>query len=86
MRKIFPAEELARDARFIRQTNEQRLSDPRGARIAGGNSSAQLAKLTPEIEARFDALVGVIPGRLTRAKVVEQCLQKLQDETEGSGE
>ena len=52
----------------------------------GIRSYAQLAKLTPEIEARFDALVGVIPGRLTRAKVVEQCLQKIQDETEGSGE
>ena len=47
MRKIFPAEELARDARFIRQTNEQRLSDPRGTRVAGGNASEQLAKLTP---------------------------------------
>ena len=47
----------------------------------GIRSYAQLAKLTPEIEARFDALVGVIPGRLTRAKVVEQCLQKLKGET-----
>ena len=47
MRKIFPAEELARDSRFIRQTNEQRLSDPRGPRVAGGNASENLAKLTP---------------------------------------
>ena len=49
MRKIFPAEELARDARFIRQTNEQRLGDPRGARVAGGSSGDRLAKLTPEL-------------------------------------
>ena len=52
----------------------------------GIRSYAQLAKLTPEIEARFDALVGVVPGRLTRAKVVEQCLQKLQEDAEGIGE
>ena len=52
----------------------------------GIRSYAQLAKLTPEVEARFDALVGVIPGRLTRAKVVEQCQQKLQDEAAGNGE
>ena len=49
MRKIFPAEELARDSRFIRQTNEQRLGDPRGARVAGGNTSERLAKLTPDL-------------------------------------
>jgi predicted flap endonuclease-1-like 5' DNA nuclease len=52
----------------------------------GIRSYAQLAKLTPEIEARFDALVGVVPGRLTRAKVVEQSLQKLQEDAEGIGE
>jgi len=52
----------------------------------GIRSYAQLANLTPEIEARFDALVGVIPGRLTRAKVVEQSLQKLQEESEVEGE
>ena len=52
----------------------------------GIRSYAQLAKLTPEIEARFDALVGVVPGRLTRAKVVEQSLRKLRDETDGKGE
>ena len=43
MRKIFPAEELARDGRFIRQTNEQRLGDPRGARVAGTNAGDRLA-------------------------------------------
>lgn len=48
----------------------------------GIRSYAQLAKLTPEIEARFDALVGAFPGRLTRANVVEQSLQKLQNGTE----
>jgi len=52
----------------------------------GIRSYAQLAKLTPEIEARFDALVGVVPGRLTRAKVVEQSLQKLKEDAEGIGE
>ncbi|MGY9071510.1 MAG: DUF455 family protein [Acidimicrobiales bacterium] len=46
MRKIFPAEELARDSRFIRQSNEARFSDPRGARVGGG--SAASTKLTPE--------------------------------------
>jgi uncharacterized ferritin-like protein (DUF455 family) len=47
MRKIFPAEELARDSRFIRQTNEQRMGDPRGLRVAGGNTSELSQKLTP---------------------------------------
>jgi predicted flap endonuclease-1-like 5' DNA nuclease len=45
----------------------------------GIRSYAQLAQLTPEIEAKFDALVGVVPGRLKRAKVVEQCLQKIKE-------
>ena len=49
MRKIFPAEELARDARFIRQTNEQRLGDPRGARVAGGISGDRLSYLRPDL-------------------------------------
>jgi predicted flap endonuclease-1-like 5' DNA nuclease len=52
----------------------------------GIRSYAQLSKLTPEIEARFDALVGTFPGRLTRANVVEQSLQKLQVGKEESGE
>jgi len=37
----------------------------------------QLSKLTPEIEARFDAIVGSFPGRLSRANVVEQSKAKL---------
>ncbi|MFT5530468.1 MAG: uncharacterized ferritin-like protein (DUF455 family) [Candidatus Poriferisodalaceae bacterium] len=47
MRKLFPAEELARDPRFIRQSNEARFSDPRGARVAGGSVAA--SKLTPDL-------------------------------------
>lgn len=43
----------------------------------------QLAQLTPEIEAKFDALVGVVPGRLSRAKVVEQCHQKIKENETG---
>ena len=30
MRKIFPADLLARDGRFIRVSNEDRFNDPRG--------------------------------------------------------
>jgi uncharacterized ferritin-like protein (DUF455 family) len=44
MRKIFPAELLARDERFVRQTQEQRLADPR----ARGGGPAAPTKLTPE--------------------------------------
>ncbi|MGB0236119.1 MAG: hypothetical protein ACPGGE_00745 [Poseidonia sp.] len=52
----------------------------------GIRSYAQLAQLTPDVEARFDELVGVVPGRLSRAKVVEQCLQKIQESKEGNGD
>jgi uncharacterized ferritin-like protein (DUF455 family) len=50
MRKIFPADLLARDERFVRITNEQRFMDPRSA----GNPQAGRGalKLTP---ARPDA-------------------------------
>src|SRR3954453_2593649 len=46
MRKIFPAEMLARDDRFVRLTTEQRFNDPRGTNTRGP------MKLTP---ARSDA-------------------------------
>ncbi len=45
MRKIFPADALARDARFIRQTQEQRLSDRRQTSASNTNATT---KLTPE--------------------------------------
>ena len=47
MRKIFPADELARDPRFVRQENTDRFADPRGARVAGGSTAA--TKLTPDL-------------------------------------
>jgi len=50
MRKIFPADLLARDSRFVRLTTEQRFSDPRSP---GSRSNPRGAmKLTP---ARSDA-------------------------------
>lgn len=47
MRKIFPADALARDARFVRQTQEQRLGDPRLASSGGGGNP--VSKLTPDL-------------------------------------
>ncbi|HZI37317.1 MAG TPA: DUF455 family protein [Acidimicrobiia bacterium] len=47
MRKIFPAEDLARDSRFRRADMEDRFQDPRMARIASGNGRRG-GKLTPE--------------------------------------
>ena len=47
MRKIFPAEALARDPRFNRQTPEERLSDPRINRPGAGNPSS--SKLSPDL-------------------------------------
>ncbi len=46
----------------------------------GIRSYEQLAQLTPELEAQFDALIGVAPGRLSRAGVVNQCKEKLDTE------
>ena len=46
MRKSFPAEELARDARFVRIANEERFNDPRGpigvaAATSGGDKKGR---------------------------------------------
>ena len=41
MRKIFPAEDLARDSRFRRADMEDRFQDPRMARIASGNGQSR---------------------------------------------
>ena len=48
----------------------------------GIRSYSQLAQLTPEIERKFDAIVGLFPGRLTRADVVGQAKVKLGLEEE----
>ena len=47
MRKIFPAEELARDIRFRRGRMEERFEDPRMGKIADG-SGRRGGKLTPD--------------------------------------
>ena len=45
MRKIFPADLLARDERFVRLTTEERFNDPRSP---GSRSAAEGAtRLTP---------------------------------------
>jgi len=45
MRKLFPADDLARDERFVRQTQEARIADPRRARVAEANAK----RLTPDL-------------------------------------
>ena len=61
MRKIFPAEELARDARFVRQSNEDRMNDPRGARV-GGSTGEKLSKLTPNLPNGTDRARALMHG------------------------
>ena len=49
MRKIFPAEDLARDGRFVRARLEQRIADPRNATARSkGRSRSGAGRLTPE--------------------------------------
>jgi len=61
MRKIFPADLLARDERFVRLTTEQRFNDPRSP---GSRSNPRGAmKLTPARADAPDAARALMHGR-----------------------
>ena len=59
MKKLFPAEELARDGRFRRISNEERFTDPRGPRNAGG---ARGTRLTPDLPEAPDGARALMHG------------------------
>jgi uncharacterized ferritin-like protein (DUF455 family) len=68
MRKAFPAEDLARDARFIRIANEERFNDPRGpvgmaAAASGGDKKGRNPqRLTPDRPDAPDAARALMHG------------------------
>src|SRR5215210_3501766 len=61
MRKLFPPEDLARDPRFTRVSNEERFNDPRGARVAGGVRGRN-NRLTPDLPEAPDAARTLMHG------------------------
>ena len=65
MRKIFPAELLARDGRFIRVSNEDRFNDPRGqlGLAASDKKSGRMpTRLTPDRPDAPDAARALMHG------------------------
>jgi uncharacterized ferritin-like protein (DUF455 family) len=58
MRKLFPADDLARDPRFVRQTQEARIADPRRARVAEANAR----RLTPDLPSGPDRARALMHG------------------------
>jgi uncharacterized ferritin-like protein (DUF455 family) len=64
MRKIFPAELLARDGRFIRVSNEERFNDPRGQLGLGARdkSGRNPQRLTPDRADAPDAARALMHG------------------------
>ena len=60
MRKIFPADMLARDDRFVRLTTEERFSDPRSAGSRSNGRGAQ--RLTPDRPDAPDAARALMHG------------------------
>jgi uncharacterized ferritin-like protein (DUF455 family) len=66
MRRIFPAEELARDGRFARVSNEERFNDPRGQRGLRGRDDREgrrgARKLTPDLPEAPDAARSLMHG------------------------
>jgi len=64
MRKLFPPDLLARDGRFVRLSNEERFSDPRGPRgLAGGRpGSKKNNRLTPDLPEAPDAARALMHG------------------------
>ncbi|MEA3055627.1 MAG: hypothetical protein QOD30_1059 [Actinomycetota bacterium] len=70
MRKIFPAELLARDGRFIRVSNEERFNDPRGqlglgARDKTGRNPQRLTPDRPDAPDAARALMhGIFVGEI----------------------
>src|SRR3954464_14801551 len=66
MRKIFPADLLARDERFVRLTTEQRFNDPRspGSR-SGGRGATRLTPARPDAPDAARALMhGIFVGEV----------------------
>ena len=64
MKKLFPAEELARDGRFSRVSNEERFSDPRG-RPTGPTRGNRLTPDLPEAPDGARALMhGIFVGEI----------------------
>jgi uncharacterized ferritin-like protein (DUF455 family) len=64
MKKLFPAEELARDGRFSRIPNEVRFTDPRG-RPSGPTRGSRLTPETPEAPDGARALMhGIFVGEI----------------------
>jgi uncharacterized ferritin-like protein (DUF455 family) len=66
VRRIFPAEALARDSRFTRISNEERFNDPRGQRGLGTRRDKARgrgpARLTPDLPEAPDAARSLMHG------------------------
>ena len=65
MKKMFPAEELARDGRFVRVKNEDRFNDPRGQLGLGASdkkSGRNPQRLTPDRPEAPDAARALMHG------------------------
>ena len=66
MKKMLPESELARDARFVRSKIEDRIFDPRGAKIAARNTGpAKMATDRPAAAERSRSLMhGIFVGEV----------------------
>src|SRR5882762_2849036 len=66
MKKMLPESELARDERFIRSKIEDRIFDPRGAKIAARNTGpAKMAADRPAAAERSRSLMhGIFVGEI----------------------
>src|SRR5204862_7294354 len=66
MKKMLPESELARDERFIRSKIEDRIFDPRGAKIAARNTGpAKMATDRPAAAERSRSLMhGIFVGEV----------------------
>ena len=67
MRKTLPVEDLARDERFVRLSNEQRFNDPRGPRnsAATGGRDSRLTPKQPDAPDGARALMhGIFVGEI----------------------
>src|SRR4029078_8394393 len=61
MKKMLPESELAREERFVRSKIQDRISDPRGAKIAARNTGpAKMATDRPAAAERSRSLIQVI--------------------------
>src|SRR5918999_3501327 len=83
MRKIFPAEDLARDGRFRRARMEERFEDPRIQRVANGNGRRG-GKLTPErsdgAEAARQLMHGIFVGEIQALEGAGRTVWDFDDE------